>query len=261
MLYNILTIGRSGLNAMQNKLDATADNVANVDTVGYKNKNVGFQELLINQINDTEVLLGGNVGTAGINAGVKSGISTIDYTQGGLFETGAKFNMAIQGNGFFGVLSQNGDLALTRNGEFQMNSDMSVSDANGNLLDIDFNLPKEEWVDGEISITPEGYINLVTGEDESVELGRVNMYYPEVLDQVISVDANGYIVPGDIALYNSNENPEYFGTIAQGMLERSNVVLSEGMVNMITAQRAYAMNSRVVQTTDDVLGVVNGIKR
>lgn len=261
MLYNILGIGRSGLNAMQHKLDATADNVSNVETIGYKKKNIGFQELLINQIHENEVIMSDNVGTAGMNAGVKSGIATIDYNQGTFFDSPGKFHMAIQGNGFFGVLNRSGELALTRNGEFQLNEDMSVSDANGNLLDIDFSVDKARWENGNITIGKDGTINLLNNDNKLIKLGKVKMYYPEVMDEVVSVDANGYILPGNIALYNSQDNPQYFGTINQNMLERSNVELSEGMVDMITAQRAYALNSRVVQTTDDILGIVNGIKR
>ena len=261
MLYNILKTGRSGLNAMQNKLDATADNIANVDTIGYKKKNIGFQELLTNSINQEEVLLGNNALNTGINAGVKSGISTINYKQGALYPSHGKFHMAIEGNGFFGVIDRNDDLVLTRNGEFHLNEDMTVSDSNGNFLDIDYNIPVNRWGNGEISISENGEINLLDDNNKMQKLGTVKMYYPEVLDKVISIDSNGYFSPLGINLYNSIDNPEYFGKIIPNMLERSNVELSESMVDMITAQRAYSMNARVVSTTDEVLTIVNNIKR
>ena len=115
-MNNILSIGKSGLKSNQFKMDSIADNIANVDTNGYKERQVAFQELLNNDQ---------------INVGSKSGIGKIDFSQGTLVESPYEYNMAISDNGFFGLIDENNTLMLTRNGGFYMNNDMSITDDNG----------------------------------------------------------------------------------------------------------------------------------
>ncbi len=100
MIYNILNISKTGLKSMENKMDAVSDDLANVNTTGYKSKNISFQELLINEIYDNEVLMSENGRPAGINAGSRSGVGTIDFQQGRIRPSEGEFHMSIMGDGF-----------------------------------------------------------------------------------------------------------------------------------------------------------------
>lgn len=242
-MHNILSIGKSGLKSNQFKMDSIADNIANVDTYGYKNKEVAFQELLNNDQ---------------INVGSKSGIAKIDFTQGILIESPSEYNMAIRGNGFFGVVDKNNTLMLTRNGGFYMNEDMSITDDNGYPLYIDYEIPVEEWPVGDVTISPDG--EMISNE-EDIYLGKVVLFYPENLDTLTQLGEGRYLPSDNVALYDSVENEEMFGEIHQHFLEASNVDMTKSFADMITTQRAYSLSAKAIQATDEMMNVINGIKR
>ena len=174
--------------------------------------------------------------------------------------------MAIDGDGFFGVRDEMGNLMLTRNGGFHINEDRSISDDSGYLLDFESYVPMDEWGEGKINISIEGnIIKELEGdtelEEETQLLGRVILYNPEVLDSLIPLGEGRYIPSDDIELYNSTYDSDGFGDIVQYSLEESNVEITKSMLDMITAQRAYSMNTKVIQTTDDILSMINNIKQ
>lgn len=242
-MNNILSIGKSGLKSNQFKMDSIADNIANVSTNGYKNKEVAFQELL----NNDE-----------INVGSKGSLSKIDFSQGTLVESPYQYNMAISGNGFFGVIGENDALLLTRNGGFHMNEDMSITDDNGYPLYIDYEIPAEEWPIDDVTISANG--DIWTNEEE-LYLGRVVLFYPENLDTLTQLGEGRYFPSANVALYDSLENEDLFGQINQYFLESSNVDMTESFAEMITTQRAYSISAKAVQTTDEMMGIINNIKR
>jgi flagellar basal-body rod protein FlgG len=243
MMNNILSIGKSGLKSNQFKMDSIADNIANVSTNGYKNKEVAFQELL----NNDE-----------INVGSKGSLSKIDFSQGTLVESPYQYNMAISGNGFFGVIGENDALLLTRNGGFHMNEDMSITDDNGYPLYIDYEIPAEEWPIDDVTISANG--DIWTNEEE-LYLGRVVLFYPENLDTLTQLGEGRYFPSANVALYDSLENEDLFGQINQYFLESSNVDMTESFAEMITTQRAYSISAKAVQTTDEMMCIINNIKR
>ena len=203
-MNNILSIGKSGLKSNQFKMDSIADNIANVDTNGYKERQVAFQELLNNDQ---------------INVGSKSGIGKIDFSQGTLVESPYEYNMAISDNGFFGLIDENNTLMLTRNGGFYMNNDMSITDDNGYPLYIDYEIPAEKWPIDDVTISANGEI---MSNEESLYLGRVILFYPENLDSLTPLGEGRYLPSANGALYDSVENEEMFGEVHQFFLEASN---------------------------------------
>lgn len=259
-MYRILSNSRSGVKAMETKVNSLADDLANLQTHGYKRKEIGFQELITNEIHEHDVLKSDNLLHSRLNVGVKAGVSTINHQQGILMPSESEFNMAIEGSGFFGVIDVDGNIKLTRNGGFQLNEDNSVSDDNGNLLFIDLEVPKEDWATGPIGIS---YGGVITQEIEDVNtvLGRVVLFQPHVLDSLIPLGESGYFPVGDVELYNSIDNPQAFGKIVQNFLEASNVHMGKTMTDLIIAQRAYSMNIKTIQSTDEIMSMVNGIKR
>lgn len=193
-----------------------------------------------------------------INVGSKGSLSKIDFSQGTLVESPYQYNMAISGNGFFGVIGENDALLLTRNGGFHMNEDMSITDDNGYPLYIDYEIPAEEWPIDDVTISANG--DIWTNEEE-LYLGRVVLFYPENLDTLTQLGEGRYFPSANVALYDSLENEDLFGQINQYFLESSNVDMTESFAEMITTQRAYSISAKAVQTTDEMMGIINNIKR
>lgn len=256
-MYNVLDIGRSGLNAMQYNLDLTANDISNVNTYGYKRKMVGFNELLLNEITDREVLLSDNAQNTAINAGTKALTSTVDFVQGAIEVTGNTFEMAIEGQGLFGIRDSAGGIFYTRDGNFYLDSENNLVNSSGLFLEMDMYSNPQDWNGANISIDSSGLLrDAQTGE----LLAVVPLFKPENMDNLFALRDSIYFNT-DQNIYNSQDNPEMFGKIRSGALERSNVELSDGMVDLITTQRAYSMSAKIVQNTDEVMGLINAMKR
>lgn len=245
---------------MQNKMDGVADDIANVNTTGYKRKEMSFQELLLNAIIENDVLISDNVNNAAISTGAKCTVGSINFKQGTLIPSSGEYHMAIEGNGFFGVRDEQGNLMLTRNGGFHRNENGTISDDKGLPLDINLEIPYNQWPSSGLSISKQGIIT-ATVDNENVELGRVVLYTPENEETLTSLGEGLYMINENVPLYNSVDQPDLLGKINQNMLEASNVDAVKSLVEMITAQRAYSMNSKVVQSTDDILSMINNIKQ
>lgn len=257
-MFNVLSIGKTGLNSMQKKVDSIADDLANVNTYGYKRKEISFRELLVNEISNNEVLKSANVNHGAINAGSKSEVGTINFKQGSMIKSAGDFHLAIEGEGFFGIRDKDGNLMLTRNGGFHSNGDNTVSDDRGYLLDIDFYVPFQQWESGSPSISKNGEITMdLNGQREVV--GKIILYNPERLDSLISLGEGRYGFPQNTIL-NSSLNGGEFGSIVQHTLESSNVEISKSITEMIVAQRSYSLNAKGIQTTDDIMSMINNIK-
>lgn len=237
-----LHIGRTGLNANQHKMDLVSDDIANVNTIGYKSKQMSFRELL---------------NTENISAGTASLVSKLSYNQGAFIESQNPYNLAIEGEGFFGI-SKNGEIMLTRNGGFTLGADNNIVDAEGNTLMIDYTINPNDWADEPISIDEEGYLyqNI---EGENTFLGRIVLYYPDNLDSLIPMDGGKYLSNGEIL--SSTDSDFEFGNIKQYYLEQSNVDLIKSLTDMIITQRAYSMSSKVVETADEIYNMSNNLKR
>lgn len=265
-MYNISNISKNGLKSMQIKMDAVADELANSNTYGYKKKEISFVELLTNETNVNEVITSPNVNSFNTNVGSKSGLAKINFQQGPILQTPREYDMAIGGKGFFGVRDENDTLMLTRNGSFNIDKNYKISDDNGNALDIEFYIPTEEWNTYKLGIASNGEITEAIGEEGRV-LGKIILYNPQVMDSLKPLGENRYLPSDNVKLFNSLEEDENFGEfvefgdIVQYALEGSNVDITKTMADMITTQRAYSLNSRAFQTTDEMMSMINGIKQ
>lgn len=256
-MYNVLSLNKSAMKAHQTKMDGLAHDLANVNSYGYKRKEVNFEELRLRKV-EGDVLKSDRLGDFSLNMGVKSGLTKTSFNQGTIIPSDEKFNMAITGEGFFGVRDRNNNLLLTRNGAFQQNSDGSISDDLGNRLEMELYQPFERWT-GKISISKRGEVrNLEDGQNRS--LARLVLYKPDNPHNLIPLNEGKYLLKAGSSLENSLIG-EGFGEINQKFLEASNVEIAKGMVDMITTQRAYSMNAKALQTTDDMMTMINGIKR
>src|SRR5690625_1712621 len=258
-MYRLLNINRTGLRAIETKVDSLADNLSNIETYGYKAKDVTFQELLTNQVHNNDVLLSGNVNHSRINAGSKSSLTGINFQQGNITPSTGDFHLAIEGDGFFGVYDRDGNLMLTRNGGFHINADKTITDDNGNPLSMELYVPFDQWEVSQVKISNNGLITTnINGEP--IELGRVILYRSEVLDSLAPLGEGRYMPAANLPLYNSLES-DNFGQIIQHALEASNVELAKSMTELIIAQRAYSFNAKSLENTDEIMSLINNIKR
>lgn len=230
----MLTIGHSGIKSYQNYIDTTANNIANINTTGYKKNEAIFKDLMYAEqtlpvINDVQ-------NTFNQGFGVRTDTISKDFRQGALQQTGDGYNFAITGNGYFAVENQTtGEIYLTRDGSFSLNADGILVDKNGNQV---MTAPTEE--DGAITNTPILYMPNQTANMQDIG----NNYY--------SVEAE--------SLISQFEAPEMFGQIQTGYLEMSNVNLATEMTDLIIAQRAYSMNLKSIQTADENMAIVNSLR-
>jgi len=251
------------MNAQEFNVDIIANNLANVNTTGYKKQRVEFQDLMYETLREagSSAAEGVQIPT-GIQVGLGSRTAATRkiFTQGTFQETGNPLDMVIEGDGFFQVLQPNGTVAYSRAGAFKMDSSGNVVTADGYPLEPPLVIPSDST---SISVGSDGTVSATSaGESEPQTIGQVQLARfanPAGLRNLghslmSSTAASGEPSTGAPGL-------EGTGTIAQGMLEMSNVKVVEEMVNMITAQRAYEANSQAIRIADQMLEIANNTRR
>lgn len=249
-----LWIAKTGMESQQTNIDVISHNLANVSTNGFKRSRPVFEDLIYQTIRQagaqasqqTQVPSGLQIGT-----GARPVATERIFLQGNLQQTGNSFDLAIQGNGFFQVQLPDGTLAYTRDGAFQVNSEGTVVTANGDVLQPQITVPADALSvtvakDGTVTITQP---NNVTATQGPIQL--TNFINPAGLQ---SAGDNLYLETIASGTPNSsNPGLNGLGTLQQGFVETSNVNVVEELINMIQAQRAYELNSKSIQASDQML--------
>lgn len=265
----------SGMMAQQLNVDVISNNLANVNTTGYKKSRVEFKDLLYETLRRPDVYqpgLGTPVGLQ-VGHGVRPSATTRTFTEGNLEQTGNTFDLAIEGDGFFIVQrsetgNPNQDLAFTRDGAFKVSVDESgtryLTTSEGYYV-LDENEAPIEIPEGftDINISSDGTITAKDDAGDIEELGRIGLAKFINPEGLLAVGSNLFEqteASGEYQLRQDAGDPGY-GSIMQGFLEMSNVQVVEEMVNLITAQRAYEINTKAIQTSDEMLGEANNLKR
>jgi flagellar basal-body rod protein FlgG len=244
-------------------LDVISNNLANVNTSGFKKSRAEFQDLLYETIEpagtsssqDTEV-------PAGIQLGHGTRPSTVlkIFSQGNMENTQNELDLAIEGDGFFQITLPNGEIAYTRDGAFKLDSGGRIVNSDGFTLEPEIAIPSDAL---SISVGLDGTVSVLqAGESIPSEIGTIELARFVNPAGLISMGKNLFITSeasGDEMTGTAGENG--LGTLAQGFLEMSNVSVVDEMVNMITAQRAYESNSKAIQAADDMLQLANNVKR
>ncbi|GAW92944.1 flagellar basal-body rod protein FlgG [Calderihabitans maritimus] len=254
--------GAAGMRAQSLKLDNIANNIANVNTPGFKKSRVTFADLVYQPLREKGLPVKRENPTylspqIGVGSRVE-GISRV-FWQGNLMETGRELDLAISGKGFFRVELPSGEKAYTRVGSLEIDAEGYLVTAGGNRLSPAIRMP--EGTTG-VTITREGEV-LVTGAGgENRNIGRIKLYRftnPAALKPL----GKNLFTPTDAAgeVQEGNPGEDGFGTVQQGVLEGSNVQLAEEITEMIIAQRAYEINARVVRTSDEMWALANNIRR
>ncbi len=250
-----LWAAKTGLDAQQTRMTVTSNNLANVNTSGYKKSRAVFEDLLYQNARqvgastsqDTQLPTGMHLGT-----GVRVVATEKMYTQGNLVQTGNSLDVAVNGRGFFQILMPDGTMAYTRDGSFKVSSQGELVTSSGFAVQPGINIP-----DGAQSITigADGVISVqLAGQSSPTQVGSLQL--------VDFVNPAGLQPRGEnLLLESAASGPAQTGTpglnglglLEQGSLEASNVNVVEELVNMIETQRAYEMNSKAISTTDQML--------
>ena len=253
----------TGMQAQALNLDVISNNLANVNTSGFKKSRAEFQDLLYETLKPagTSSSQDSQVPT-GIQIGHGTRPSTVlkIFTQGNMVNTSNELDLAIEGDGFFQIIQPDGETAYTRDGAFKLDRDGRIVNSDGFALEPEISIPSDAvsisvGIDGTVSV-------LQAGESTPSEIGTIELARFVNPAGLISIGRNLYTTSeasGDEM--TSTPGVDGLGSLAQGFLEMSNVSVVDEMVNMITAQRAYETNSKSIQTADDMLQIANNIKR
>ncbi len=258
-----LWISATGMKAQEMRINVIAHNLANVNTTGYKASRLELEDLAYETLKAQGAqAAGGTQIPTGIQIGLGVRLSAIqkNFLQGDYQQTQNPLDLAIQGRGFFQVMLPDGTLAYTRAGTFKISQDGTLVTSEGYPLQPEIVVPREAQT---ITVLPDGTVSVsLPGETAPRELGRIELadfVNPAGLKAMgrnlfVATEASGDPITG-------NPGEEGFGTIAQGFLEMSNVDLVGEMVELIMAQRAYEINSKVIQAADDMLTSTVNLKR
>jgi flagellar basal-body rod protein FlgG len=254
----------SGMKAQQMNIDTIANNLANVNTTGYKKSHAEFQDLLYEK-----VMPGGLLDAEGralptrieVGHGVKLVATNKNFSQGTVISTGNPLDLMIEGDGFYQLRLPDGTIKYTRDGSFKMDADRNIVTSSGYRLWPEVQIPEDAI---ELSIARDGIVSVIMQGDDGnpQEIGQIELArFP---------NAAGLAARGGNVF---NETPasgrpilEYpglngIGETASGFLEMSNVETVDELVSMISAQRAYELNSKTITMADEMLQTVNRLKR
>ena len=256
----------TGMRAQQFNIDTIANNLSNVNTTSYKTGRAEFKDLFYTTLKRTNVVdEEGRPVNLEVGHGVMPTATKKDFRAGSFMETNNAFDLAIDGKGFFAVLLPNGETRYTRDGSFKLSVEddeamLVTSEGYTVLSEDDDEIIIESGV-ADIDIDDLGYVTGRDEEGELVDLGRIKLVGFTNEEGLLSEGLNLYnatVASGEEMLIEAEEMQ---GRVVQGYLEASNVQVVDEMVKMITAQRAYEINSKTIQTADEMLQLANNLKR
>ena len=253
----------SGMSAQQMNVDIISNNLANVNTTGFKRAKIEFQDILYQKLRaaGAESAAGSSVPISlEVGYGTRPVTTQRNFSMGTLQMTSNPLDLAIEGNGFFQVLLPDGTYAYSRDGSLKLSADGQLVTSDGFYLQPGITIPSDAT---DIHVSPDGLVSvLIPGDSEPQEIGQIELAKFVNAAGLEAIGHNLFTLSassGDPIL--GNPGLEGFGRINQGYLEMSNVEIVDEMVNMIVAQRAYEINSKAIQTSEEMTQVANNLKR
>lgn len=272
IMMRSLWTAASGMIAQQNNVDTISNNLANVNTSGYKKETVEFKSLLYQTIQNTSTDSSGELKPVGVQVGlgVRNSAITSQFTQGNLLETGNDYDFAIEGKGFFMIQQADGSVAYTRNGNFSLSTGIGgttlatstgkpVLDSNGNPIVLD-----ARYDTSKITIDNNGNLSYPDEANNTqsigIQIGLAQFNNPAGLEKMSESMYKETLASGEARLETYDEGISK-SKIHQKYIEGSNVQAVDEMVNLIVAQRAYEMNSKTITASDEMLSQANNLRR
>jgi flagellar basal-body rod protein FlgG len=261
-MLKALNTAATGMQAQQTQLDVIANNMANVSTTGFKKSRAEFDDLLYQTIKEPGSKESGDVvHPAGVQTGlgVKIGATQKMFDDGPPHVTRTPLDLAISGIGFFPIQMANGQVGYTRDGTFHKDAGGKITDKNGNALLPEIIIPQNSTG---LSVTDNGQVFVtVPGQTEPQQLGQIQLVSFVNPTGLKSMGRNLFMpTPASGTPQQGIAGENHLGHIEQGELEGSNVSVVDEMVNMISTQRSYESNSKVVQAADQMLQYSNNLR-
>jgi flagellar basal-body rod protein FlgG len=258
-----LSIGATGMLAQQLNVEVISHNIANMNTTAYTRRRVEFQDLLYQNLRRTgsQSADDGSLVPVGVQVGlgVKTAAVYRITTQGNLTLTENSLDTAINGRGYFQVALPNGETAYTRAGALQMSDDGTIVTVDGFAIDPNIAIP-EDAIDVTINSSGEVLVK-IDGQVAPQNVGQFQLATFANEAGLLAIGDNLYLeTPASGAATTGVPGAEGFGQLQQGFLETSNVNVVEEITNLITAQRAYEMNSKVIETSDQMMATVSNLR-
>jgi flagellar basal-body rod protein FlgG len=266
-MFDALYIGATGMRGQQMQIDAIAQNVANLNTVGYRRRTVSFAEVAasiasganINVMSDATQTTSTADAMRVLGAGAMPTV-TLSNLPGELKQTSDPLSVAIDGVGFLEVTRPDGSPAYTRAGQLRVNADGMLANADGSPLAAHIQIPSDAH---DLRIDPHGVVSATVGDSaDPIELGKIELAEFSNAASLKPLGDNLYAATeqsGEARVAAAGELG--MGTLKQGFVENSNVQMSDELVNLMLAQRAFELNSKIIQAADQMLGIANGLYR
>ena len=252
-----------GMSAQQKGVDNIANNLANANTTGYKRSTIVFQDLLYQTIQapgENEADGVARPSTLQMGSGAAPIATVRNFTQSGLIETGNALDFAINGDGFLQILRPDGSIAYTRDGTLTVSADGILVTQTGLTIEPDIEIPPEAV---EIHVSQDGLVSVrMQGEPDRIEVGQLELARFSNPGGLMAIGGNLYEqteASGEPVIGTPGQDG--LGAIRQGYLEGANVDVVQEMVNLISAQRAYEINSKMISTSEEMLQIANNVKR
>jgi flagellar basal-body rod protein FlgG len=258
-MIDSLYIGATGMGVQQTQIDTISNNVANLNTTAFKKGRVNFEDLYYRRLNAlAPKSLAASANQVGLGAAIAS--TNQVFTPGSLVQTSNTLDLAINGLGFFEVTDGSGQTLYTRAGSLKLDQDGNVETQDGYELASKIQIPADAT---QITVGTDGTVTAnVPSQQTPVTLGQIqlaNFVNPEGLQSL----GQGVYLPTEESgqAYVAVPGQNGVGTISQGYLESSNVDLTTELVNLVVAQQAYQMNSRIIQISDSLLSTINSLRQ
>ena len=259
-----LQTAATGMMAQELNVQVIANNIANMRTTGYKRQRAEFQDMLYEHVRriGTQTSDQGNILPVGVDLG--SGVKTVGtpriMTQGTLSQTGGDLDVAIRGEGFFKIQLPDGTFAYTRDGSFQMDAQGRIVTVQGNVVQPGITIPQNST---SLTINNEGQVSvIVAGSSTPTVLGQLNLTRFINKAGLLPIGDNMFTeTPASGPPQDGIPNTNGMGDLQQGNLEQANVEAVTEISDLIAAQRAYEMNSKVISATDQMLQTTSGLYR
>jgi flagellar basal-body rod protein FlgG len=253
--------GATGMNAQELLINTMANNLANVNTTSFKKSRANFEDLFYASFKDAGATTPtGGTSPLGIQLGLGVRPTSVQkiFTQGDYVQTKNDLDMALEGNGFFQVMTDTGEV-YTRDGNFTKDADGYIVNSRGERLQPDFAVPQDT---SSVTIDKSGTITCLSSGGDTLATAQIPVYIFPNSAGLKAIGKNCYVAtPASGDAIQGTAGTDNFATVAQGYLEMSNVDAIDEMIQMIVGQRAYEMNSKTIHTADAMLQTLAGISR
>jgi len=258
-----LDIAATGMLAQQRNVEVVSNNLANMNTTAFMRRRTEFHDLIYQDLRrvGTTSSDAGTIVPSGVQVGLGVKLAAVYriHEQGNLTATDNTFDLAVQGKGFFQITQPTGETAYTRDGTFQLNASGQVVTHDGYTVQPGITVPSNAI---DVTINDSGQVQVkIEGTAALSTVGQIQISTFPNEAGLESIGGNLYLeTPASGSATSGNPSSTGFGSILQGFLETSNVNAVEEVSNLISAQRAYEMNSKVIQTSDEMLGTLTQLR-